>query len=281
MKLPAALDKDVVEDTPVEFLRRAGEVFAEFGPDTQDSGNFSYGVRVGGDRFFVKTAGSPDDSGMFLSHLDRVALLGNAIRVAKTCGHRSLPRLHRVIESPHGPMLLYDWLDGELVGVPATRRYHPASAYQRFRGLATADIVLCLDLIYELHRDLARLGWIAVDFYDGCVLYDFDAHRVGIVDLDNYHPGPFVNEMGRMFGSSRFMAPEEFELGALIDERTNVFVMGRTAAVFLGDASLDRAKFRGSARMHSVIERACAQGPTERFQSMQEFYDAWAAARAA
>ncbi len=33
--------------------------------------------------------------------------------------------------------------------------------------------------------------------------------------------------MGRMFGSTRFMASEEFELGALIDEQTNVFVMGR------------------------------------------------------
>jgi hypothetical protein len=31
--------------------------------------------------------------------------------------------------------------------------------------------------------------------------------------------------MGRMFGSTRFMAPEELELGALINEQTNVFAM--------------------------------------------------------
>ena len=43
-----------------------------------------------------------------------------------------------------------------------------------------------------------------------------------------------------MFGSSRFMAPEEFERGALIDERTNVFTMGRTAAVLLADGTLHR-----------------------------------------
>ena len=33
---------------------------------------------------------------------------------------------------------------------------------------------------------------------------------------------PFVNKMGRLWGSSRFMSPEEFELNAIIDERTNV-----------------------------------------------------------
>jgi len=42
------------------------------------------------------------------------------------------------------------------------------------------------------------------------------------------------------------MAPEEFELGALIDERTNVFVMGRTALVFLSDGTLNAEAFRGT-----------------------------------
>jgi hypothetical protein len=32
------------------------------------------------------------------------------------------------------------------------------------------------------------------------------------------------------------MAPEELERGALIDERTTVFAMGRAAFVFLGEA---------------------------------------------
>jgi hypothetical protein len=30
-----------------------------------------------------------------------------------------------------------------------------------------------------------------------------------VVDLDNYRDAPFINHMGRMFGSTRFMAPEE------------------------------------------------------------------------
>jgi serine/threonine protein kinase, bacterial len=40
--------------------------------------------------------------------------------------------------------------------------------------------------------------------------------------------------MGRLWGSSRFMSPEEFGLGAKIDERTNVFNMGAIAFGLLG-----------------------------------------------
>lgn len=63
--------------------------------------------------------------------------------------------------------------------------------------------------------------------------------------------------MGRMFGSTRFIAPEELQLGALIDERTNVFVMGRTALVLLSDGTLDAEAFRGSRALFQVVARAC------------------------
>ncbi len=45
---------------------------------------------------------------------------------------------------------------------------------------------------------------------------------------------PYVNKMGRLWGSSRFMSPEEFELNAIIDSRTNVFNMGAIAFAILG-----------------------------------------------
>src|SRR5207302_9527240 len=97
--------------------------------------------------------------------------------------------------------------------------------------------------------------------------------------LDNCREGPFRNAMGRMFGSTRFMAPEEFELGALIDERTNVFTMGRTAAVFLSDGALERPPIRGSDALYEVVRHACREDRSERFASMAEFGAAWRKAR--
>ena len=116
----------------------------------------------------------------------------------------------------------------------------PATPVPPAGPLAAPAIAAALTTIYELHVELARADWIAVDFYDGCLMYDFASHELRVIDLDMYSRGPFTNTMGRMFGSTRFMAPEEFELGARIDERTTVFNLGRAAFVFLGERGHDR-----------------------------------------
>ena len=129
--------------------------------------------------------------------------------------------------------------------------------------------------VFELHLELVQAGWIAVDFYDGCLIYDFATRKMQVIDLDMYREGPFVNGMGRMFGSSRFMAPEEFERGAIIDEKTTVFAMGRTVANLLSDGSLARSAFRGGDEHYNILRRACRASRDQRFASISEFYAAW------
>jgi serine/threonine-protein kinase len=269
-----------IDRMPDEFLRSIGNVFITFDVATQDSGNVSYGVEVDGARYFVKTAGAPDDAVPFLTHGQRVDLLRNAERFARTFFHPTLPKFHGVIESAHGPMLVYEWRDGELLRVPAERRDDPTSSFLRFRALSVDDLCRSLDAIYDLHASVARAGWIAVDFYDGALIYEFETSRLTVVDLDNYRDAPFRNDMGRMFGSSRFMAPEEFERGALIDEVTNVFTMGRTALVFLSDGTLQRPAFRGSSAQFAVVAKACSPARDDRFASMADFHSDWIRARA-
>jgi len=273
------LERPVIDTSPGEYLRAVGTIFAEFGTNTQDSGNVSYGVQAGAERYFVKTAGMTDDPRPLLDHAGRVALLRNAARISASVSHPVLSKLLGAIESPEGPMLVTSWLDGELLGVPRERRDDPASAFQRFRSLPALTVQACLDAVFDLHAALSRAGWVACDFYDGSLLYDFTAGRLWVVDLDMYHEGPFTNDRGRMFGSTRFMAPEEFERGALIDEQTTVFVMGRTALVFLSDGTLDPTQFRGPRALFDVVARACAPDRADRFASMASFYGAWRAAR--
>lgn len=255
---------------PMDFLRLVGIVFAEFGANTQDSGNVSYGVEIGAGRFFVKTAGLPDDPLPKLDHPARVALLRNAVRLNQSVQHPLLLALHTVVESPDGPLLVYPWLDGELLGVPREQRDNPQSSFQRFRRLPAAEILACLDSLFDLHVQLAQAGWVAGDFYDGSLLYDFAASRLWVIDTDCYRDGPFINEVGRMFGSSRFMAPEEYEKGAWIDEQTTVYVMGRTALVFLPDVP---------SALLQVTAQACAPERKQRFETMTAFFHAWQGAR--
>lgn len=66
-----------------------------------------------------------------------------------------------------------------------------------------------------------------------------------VIDLDSYSKGPFRNQMGRMFGSERFMAPEEHRLGAWIDERTTVFTLGRTVHHLVPDGGEEMAGLVG------------------------------------
>ena len=273
------LDVERIEQTPDVYLNAVGCVFAVFDERSQDSGNISYGVQTQQGRYFVKTAGCPDDPNPFLSHSERVSLLRNAVRLRRSCDHCTLPPLHQVIESPIGPLLVYQWADGDLIRVDAAIRDDPRSTFQRFRLLPSHEIIRALDLVYELHHQLAQLGWVDIDFYDGCLIYDFNNRDLHIVDLDNYCETPFINEMGRMFGSSRFMAPEEFERGARIDERTTVFTMGRTAAVLLSDGTLERRSFRGSDALYEVVRHACHDDREKRYDSVATFFAAWEDAR--
>jgi serine/threonine-protein kinase len=266
-----------IDRPPAEFLRDAGSIFATF--DQQDSGNVSYGVESGGARYFVKTAGSPDLDLPQLSLEQRWALLRNAARIGQAYRHQALPRLLSVVESPHGPVLVYDWADGELLGVAPDLRTDPRSAFHRFRHLPVDRIAAALDTVVDVHDLLGRAGEVVGDFYDGCLIYDFAAHRLSLVDLDNYRPGRFRNRMGRMFGSTRFMAPEEFAEGALIDQRTSVFTMGRTVLVLLGDGTTGRAAFRGPAALWAVAMRACQPLPGDRQRDLAAFSAEWRAAR--
>ena len=272
----------MIERTQFEarrFLESVGDIFAIFDARTQDSGNVSFGVQVDAKRYFVKTPGDPSVTGALLDHAGRIAVLENAVAFAQSVRHAALPRLLNVIASASGPMLVYEWLRGDLVHVPAELRVDPSSAFQRFRALPLFDLLTALEAIIEVHVQSSGKGWVACDFYDGSIIYDFERKEVHLVDLDHYHRGPFTNVMGRMLGSTRFMAPEEFVRGALVDETTTTYVLGRMLSVFVGDGTLERSAFRGSEPLYALMQQACATDRALRFQTVAELAQRWWAVR--
>lgn len=261
----ASVDRDIET-----YLRTQGEIFRAF--REQDSDCISYGVLVDGRRWFVKHSQTP--RGM--------ASLERAQHVYRAVQHPALPRLHNAFETPGGLAIVLDWLPGEVLNSPAyrgaARRAAPDSPHARFRALPARRIVDALDTIYDVHVRLAEHAFIAVDFYDGCILYDFDSAQTHVMDLDEYRPGPFILEGERLPGSRRFMAPEEFERGAAIDAVTNVFTLGRTAFVLLGDGTEAAESWRGNEAMRRVALQATAPERSERYQTVQAYVAAWRAA---
>ncbi|WP_163976313.1 hypothetical protein [Paenibacillus alvei] len=92
-----------------------------------------------------------------------------------------------------------------------------------------------MEVIFSFHEHVEAQGYVAKDFYDGSILYDFTTIRTKICDIDFYRKSPAVNEIGEHFwGAARSKSPEEYELGAPIDSRTNVYNLGAIAFGLLG-----------------------------------------------
>ena len=97
--------------------------------------------------------------------------------------------------------------------------------------------------ILNFFEYIASQNYVAIDFYDESIMYDFENGKTTICDIDFFRKQPCSNDMGRMWGSSRFQAPEEFQLGAVIDEITNVYTVGATAFALFGEYNRTRDKW--------------------------------------
>jgi serine/threonine-protein kinase len=251
------LDVDEIPETEA-YLRSVGEVFRTF--REQDSGCLSHGVRLpDGSRWFVKEA----TTGRAQRSLDRARAFHRAVR------HPAIvPQLHRITVGKRRTAVVMPWHDGEILYDPTARA--------RFRALPLARVHHALDRVLDAHLAVEAAGQVAVDLYDGSFLYDFDAHRLHLVDLDEYRPGPFVLTGDRLPGSTRFMAPEEWRRGATIDTRTTVHALGRTARLLL-DTGPGEDAFRGTAAQLAVVDRATRPEPDERYDGVRELVRAWRA----
>jgi len=248
----------------VDHLADVGTVFRVF--DRQDSGCLSYGVALADERWFVKTATT------------RAAerALRRAIAVHAAVRHPAIVPLAHHFTAAGVPTLVYPWVDGDLLYHPTLAgtmpRHDPRSVWSRFRRLPVAAVGAVVDAVLDAHVALERAGFVVGDFYDGCLLYDFDSRRLWLIDLDEYRPCPYV-ATEEPCGSRRFMAPEE-RIGGTLDTRTTVFDLGRGIRLLL-DAGDDEAAWRGSAAQLDVVARATRPDPSDRYADVAELAAAW------
>lgn len=249
----------------LSFLARWGKVFRVF--DDQDSGNLCFGVDDGRSRVFVKYAGAPT---VRYDNAIGAAVVRNraAGDVYRALENPSLVRLRESVDLPDGHALVFDWTDA----VPLGRQYG-----QRHRvGLAPRERAEAVLQIYRFAAQVAARGWVAVDLYDGSIMLDAASGRVVICDIDFFERAPVVNRMGRMWGSARFMSPEEHTLGARIDEVTNVYALGALAHTLLGDdETRSRASWAGTTEQFEIAARASRPGRGDRWPSVAALTDAW------
>ena len=248
------------------FLRKYGRVFKVF--DDQDSGNICFGIQGNKDRYFIKFAGAPTARGC-VSPETAITNLKATVPIYFNLKHPRLIELLDAEEIGGGFSMIFRWTDGECMG----RQYPEAHAH--FMSLPIDDKMKVFSDICAFLTHVADMGYTAIDFYDGSILYDPAARQTLICDIDFFRKQPCINDMGRMWGSSRFQAPEEYELGAALDEITNVYTLGATAFALFAQDRREEAFWPLSKQLYRVACTAVSQNRTERQQSIRAFMQEW------
>ena len=279
------------------FVQEYGKVFKVY--DDQDSGNICFGVcgerKSGpallpenkGERYFVKFAGAPTERYEGTPG-EAVERLKDTLPIYRDLRHPSLIELVDVREAAGGFAMVFKWAEGDCMG-----RMYPAQ-HQRFMNMPSEDRLQVFRDVAVFLEYVNSRGYVAIDFYDGSVLYDPDGQgepaapdrnaestrrgRTTICDIDFFSKKPYFNTMGRMWGSSSFMSPEEFTLGAEIDEITNVYTAGAFAFALFGGYRREAGTWTLGQASFEVARRAVSEDRGSRQQSLRQLLQEWEAA---
>lgn len=252
------------------FLSKYGKAFKVF--DDQDGGNVCFGVQKDGKRYFVKFAGAPQ------AHYDgktedAIARLKAAVPVYQAIGeHPNLIRFISTDKIGGGYAVIFEWTDA--VGIA---RMYPLN-HRRFMALPLEKRNKVFEDILAFHAFTCERGYVAIDFYDGSIMYDFENEKTVICDIDFYQQMPYHGDMG-LWGSSRFVSPEECEQGKLMDVVTTVYTMGATAFCLFSDSDRAPEKWPLSKEKYEVVKRAVSYERGERQQSIRQLIEEWEAAK--
>ncbi|TMU87186.1 hypothetical protein FGG79_03360 [Bacillus sp. BHET2] len=253
------------------FIEEYGEVFKVY--DDQDSGNICFGVKNDEQKIFIKFAGAP--TARYAGKPEEaVAELKASVEVYEDLAHPHLVKFIRAEDKGGGFAAIFEWTDGVCMG-----KMYPLSR-EKFMQMPDNTKMDVFHDILDFHIHVIEKGYVAIDFYDGSILFDFSKEETVICDIDLYSKRPYINTTGRMWGSSRFMSPEEFEKGAEIDEITNVYLIGATAfALFGGGKDRSFSKWRFGEALYEVALRAVSDEREKRQQSLVEFKREWSGYR--
>lgn len=254
------------------FLARFGTVFCVF--DDQDSGNICFGMIKGDVRTFVKYAGAVTARGT--DHpAQAVSRLRASLPIYRDLAHEHLIRLLAAGEMGGGYAMVFDWADAVCMG-----KMYPQQR-EAFLQLDTKGRMRVFEDILDFLIHVHERGYVAIDLYDGSVMYDFFRSKTVLCDIDLFAKKPCVNTMGRMWGSSRFMSPEEFELGAPIDEVTNVYLAGAMAFALLGvDTDRRLQVWSAGEALYQVAHKAVQSDRAQRYPTLWAMKAEWMRAKA-
>lgn len=275
------------------WLKKYGTAF--WVVDETGSGCICIGMEDGEKKYFCKIAGVNTVEAE-VSPKESVEILKEAVHLYYDLSHPNLIKIIEEYDYNQFYIAIFEWADGEcLFDHWNFEKYRKdttiKSPKERFKELDVVKRLKAVDVLFSFLQNVNQKGYVAVDFYDGSIMYDFLTDKITICDIDFFKKAPVVNDRGvEWFGTKRLKAPEEYTEGSAIDEQTNIFTLGALIFEFFGSFSDEEIRQRYcnnrfvpcsltdwqlSEESYRVASKAVSLIKSERYLTFSEFLYEW------
>ena len=276
------------EHQDFSWLNNYGTVFSVI--DETGSGCISFGVKKNNKKYFLKIAGAKTVNAE-ISEEESIKLLKEAAVKYKDIKHKNLIKLVDAFEYKEFYVVIYEYAEGECLfdhwNFDRYEKTKEITPMMRFKSLPVEKRLKVADKLFSFFESFIDAGYVAVDFYDSSIIYDFENDKVTFCDIDLFRKMPTVNDLGKdYFGTKRLKAPEENELGASIDEQTSLFTLGAIIFDMFSNISNTQERydkgcfipnklkeFELNKNVYNVLLKATAYNRNDRYKTIKEFKD--------
>ena len=270
------------------WLNDYGSVFSVI--DETGSGCISFGIKKDNKKYFFKIAGAKTVNAE-ISEEESIKLLKEAAVKYKNIKHENLIKLVDAFEYKDFYVVIYEYAEGECLfdhwNFDRYEKTKEITPLMKFKSLPVEKRLNVVDKLFSFFESFIDAGYVAVDFYDSSIIYDFDNDEVTFCDIDLFRKMPTVNDLGTgYFGTKRLKAPEENELGASIDEQTSLFTLGAIIFDMFSNASNIKERYTKGCFIpnkidefelnnsdYNVLLKATAYNRNDRYKTIKEFKD--------
>jgi serine/threonine-protein kinase len=275
------------------WLNKHGKAFSVI--DQTGSGCLCVGMKDKDNKYFCKIAGV-DTIEAEVPPQEAVNVLKNSVQLYQNLKYPNLIEI--VDEYVHNEfyIVVYKWAEGECLFDHWNFELYKndsslRSPAERFKKLDINRKLKVVDEIFKFMINVSEHEYVAVDFYDGSIMYDFEKDKTTFCDIDFFRKSPVSNDMGSdWYGTKRLKSPEEYIFGETINEATNVFTIGALIFDFFGDFNSEDImkrykdccfyacspeKWTLNQKCYSVVVKATQNNRENRYQKISEFHAAW------
>jgi serine/threonine-protein kinase len=268
------------------WLNEYGTVFSVI--DKTGSGCISFGIKKDNKKYFFKIAGAKTIKAE-ISEEESIKLLKEAVVKYKDIKHENLIKVVDAFDYKEFYVVIYEYAEGECLfdhwNFDRYEKTKEITPVMKFKALPVEKKLNVVYKLFSFFESFIDAGYVAVDFYDSSIIYDFEKDDVTFCDIDLFRKMPTVNDLGTgYFGTKRLKAPEENEFGAEIDEQTSLFTLGAIIFdIFSNPSNIQERYAKGcfipnkleefvlNNDVYNVLLKATAYDRKDRYKTIKEF----------